>query len=121
MRTHVVLALSVCVLASVCLAAGCDEHDKKQDAGKEDQLRQAQSDLATTRERLQAAQDHADRLARDIQTREQSQGDQMVSLAVAFGCVVSLVLILQLLRRERSARLTLTRLLQWLRQRRNGP
>jgi len=67
--------------------------------------------------RLKAAQEQADRLAREMQAREAGQADQAVAVAVAFGCVVGVVLLLQLLRRERGARLTLTRLLRWLQRR----
>jgi Flp pilus assembly protein TadB len=94
------------LLTAVCASCGHGDSEATR-------LKKAQQEVALTRERLQSAQGELDRLERAIQAREGSQGEFAVAAVVAFACVVGIVLLLQLLRKERSARLTLTRLVRW--------
>jgi hypothetical protein len=104
-------------MAAVCANCGRDDSGG---GGCSSSLQQTQAELARTRERLHAAEAQADRLEREMAAREANQSDLAVAAVVCFALVLAIVLLLQLLRKERGARVTLTRFVHWL-QRRKDP
>lgn len=112
-------AVIVCLLLMAAVCANCGQDDSGS-GGCSSRLRDTQAELGRTRERLRAAEEQANRLERELAAREASQGDLAVAAVICFASVVAIVLLLQLLRKERGARLTLTRFVHWL-QRRKDP
>jgi hypothetical protein len=75
--------------------------------------------LSTRKFVSEGAVAQADRLERELAAREASQADLVVAAVICFAAVVAIVLLLQLLRKERGARLTLTRFVHWLQRRKD--
>ena len=130
---------ALALIVAGMLFPGCDDADDsaRQAARAEQRLAEARSELARSeaelagaRQALAASEQRADSLARElarerIETRgareelEAHRGDFYASMAVAFSAVVAALLILQLLLKERRARLAMAGLLRWLKRRKD--
>jgi len=92
------------------------------------ELARSEAELARTREKLAAAEERADHMAEQLASeRAERRGTQaelaagesdfMAAFVVAFAAVAALVLLVQLLIRERRSRRTLAKLSEWLKGR----
>ena len=121
MRRYMLVALALPLLL-ITIIFGCGGEDGS--GGSESQLEasrqqvdETRSELLRAREQLRQEQQRADQLLGQLQEQQSGHSGFVAALAVAFAAVLAVVLLLQLLVKERRARETLAKLMRWVRRR----
>ena len=121
MRGYLLAVLPI-LLSMIVAMSGCGGDDDPGGVGSQledvrQQLDEAQSELLRTREQLRHEQQRADRLLGQLEEEQAGHSGFVAALAVAFAAVLAVVLLLQLLVKERRAREALAKLMRWIRRR----